>query len=41
VRPAPLRRRGPLAVLKWVAQCHEADTGLVAQSPTVAGMGFP
>jgi hypothetical protein len=41
VRPAPLRGRGALAVLEWVAQCHGADTGLVAQSPTVAGMGFP
>jgi hypothetical protein len=30
-----------LAVLKWAAQCHRADTGLVAQSPTVAGMGSP
>jgi hypothetical protein len=41
VRPAPLRGRGALAVLEWAAQCHGADTGLVAQSPTVAGMGFP
>jgi hypothetical protein len=41
VRPAPLRGRGALAVQEWVAQCHEADTGLVAQSPTVAGMGSP
>jgi hypothetical protein len=39
VRPAPLRGRDALAVLKWVAQCHGADTGLVAQFPTVAGMG--
>jgi hypothetical protein len=41
VRPAPLRGRGALAVQEWAAQCHEADTGLVAQSPTVAGMGPP
>jgi hypothetical protein len=41
VRPAPLRGRGALAVLEWAAQCHGADTGLVAQSPTVAGMGSP
>jgi hypothetical protein len=41
VRPLPLRGRGALAVLKWAAQCHGADTGLVAQSPTVAGMGSP
>jgi hypothetical protein len=41
VQPAPLRGRGVLAVWEWAAQCHGADTGLVAQSPTVAGMGFP
>jgi hypothetical protein len=41
VRLAPLRGRGALAVLKWAAQCHGADTGLVAQSPTVVGMGSP
>jgi hypothetical protein len=41
VRPAPLRGRGALAVLKWATQCHGADTGLVAQSPTVVGMGSP
>jgi hypothetical protein len=41
VRPAPLRGHGALAVLKWAAQCHGADTGLVAQSPIVAGMGSP
>jgi hypothetical protein len=41
VGPAPLRGRGTLAVLKWAVQCHGADTGLVAQSPTVAGMGSP
>jgi hypothetical protein len=41
VRPAPLRGRGVLAVLEWAAQCHGADTSLVAQSLTVAGMGFP
>jgi hypothetical protein len=41
VRPAPLRGYGTLAVLKWAARCHGADTGLVAQSTTVAGMGSP
>jgi hypothetical protein len=41
VRLAPLRGRGALAVLKKAAQYHGADTGLVAQSPIVAGMGFP
>jgi hypothetical protein len=41
VRPTPLRGRGALAVLKWAAQCHGADTGLVAQFPTVAGMDSP
>jgi hypothetical protein len=41
VRPDPLRGRGALAVPEWAAQCHGADTGLVAQSPTVAGMGSP
>jgi hypothetical protein len=41
VRSASLQGRGALAVLKWAAQCHGADIGLVAQSPTVAGMGFP
>jgi hypothetical protein len=41
VRPAPLRGRGVLAVQEWAAQCHGADTGLVAQSPIVAGMGSP
>jgi hypothetical protein len=41
VRPAPLRGRGALAVLEWAAQCHGADTGLIAQFPTVAGMGSP
>jgi hypothetical protein len=41
VRPAPLRGRGVLAVQKWAAQCHGADTGLVAQFPTVVGMGSP
>jgi hypothetical protein len=39
VRPVPLRGRGALAVLKWAAQCRGADTGLVAQSSTVVGMG--
>jgi hypothetical protein len=32
-RPAPLRGRRALAVQEWVAQCHRADTSLVAQSP--------
>jgi hypothetical protein len=41
VRSTPLRGRGVLAVLKWAAQCHGADTGLIAQSHTVAGMGSP
>jgi hypothetical protein len=41
VRPAPLRGRGALAVLEWAAQCHRADTGLVAESPTVVEMGVP
>jgi hypothetical protein len=41
VRPAPLRGRDVLAILEWAAQCHEVDTGLVAQPPTVAGMGSP
>jgi hypothetical protein len=41
VRPAPLRGHSALAVLEWVEQCHRADTGLIAQSPTVAGMGSP
>jgi hypothetical protein len=38
---APLRGRDALAVREWAAQCHGADTGHVAQSPTVAGMGSP
>jgi hypothetical protein len=41
VRPAPLRGCGALAVQEWAAQCHGADTGLVAQFPTVVGMGPP
>jgi hypothetical protein len=41
VQLAPLRGCGVLAVREWAAQCHGADTGHVAQSPTVAGMGFP
>jgi hypothetical protein len=41
VWPAPLRGSGALAVRGWAAQCHGADTGHVAQSPTVAGMGSP
>jgi hypothetical protein len=30
-----------LAVQEWAAQCHGADTGLVAQRSTVARMGSP
>jgi anti-anti-sigma regulatory factor len=41
VRPAPFRGCGALAVLMQAAQCHGADTVLVAQSPTVAGTGSP
>jgi hypothetical protein len=41
VQPAPLRGCGVLAVREWAAQRHRADIGLVAQFPTVAGMGFP
>jgi hypothetical protein len=41
VRPAPLRGRGALVVQEWAAQCHGDDTSLVAQPPTVAGMGSP
>jgi hypothetical protein len=41
VQPAPLRECGVLDVREWAAQRHGADTGLVAQSPTVAGMGVP
>jgi hypothetical protein len=41
VQPAPLRGRGVLAVREWATQCHGADTGFVAQFPTVAGMGSP
>jgi hypothetical protein len=41
VWPPPLRGRGALAVREWAARCHGADTGHVAQSPTVAGMGSP
>jgi hypothetical protein len=41
VRPAPLRGRGALAVQEWAAQCHGANTGHVAQFPTVVGMGSP
>jgi hypothetical protein len=37
----PLRGRSALAVREWAAQCHGADTGHVAQFPTVAGMGSP
>jgi hypothetical protein len=41
VWPAPLRGRGALAILKWAAQRHGADTSLVAQSSTVRGDGLP
>jgi hypothetical protein len=41
VQPIPLRGRGALAVRERAAQCHGADTGHVAQSPIVAGMGSP
>jgi hypothetical protein len=41
VRPAPIRGHGALAVQEWAAQCHGADTGHVAQFPTVVGMGSP
>jgi hypothetical protein len=41
VRLAPLRGRGTLAVQEWAAQCHGADTSLIAQFPTVVGMGSP
>jgi hypothetical protein len=41
VQPGPLRGHGVLAVREWAAQCHRADTGLIAQCPTLAGMGFP
>jgi hypothetical protein len=41
VRPAPLRGCGALTVQEWAAQCHGADTGLVALFPNVVGMGFP
>jgi hypothetical protein len=41
VQPAPLRGRGALAVREWEARCHGADTGHIAQFPTVAGMGSP
>jgi hypothetical protein len=41
VQPAPLRGRGALAVREWAAQRHGADTDHVAQSPIMAGMGFP
>jgi hypothetical protein len=41
VWPPPLRGRDALVVQEWAAQCHGADTGLVAQFPTVVEMGFP
>jgi hypothetical protein len=41
VRPAPLRGRGALAVQELAAQCHGADTGLIAQSPQWRGWASP
>jgi hypothetical protein len=41
VQPAPLRGRGALAIQEWAAQCHGADTGLVAQSPQWRGWASP
>jgi hypothetical protein len=41
VRPAPLRGRDTLTIQEWAAQCHGADTGLVAQFLTVVRMGSP
>jgi hypothetical protein len=37
----PLRGCGALAVQEWAAQCHGADTGLVAQSPQWRGWASP
>jgi hypothetical protein len=37
----PLRGLRVLALQEWAAQCHGADTGLVAQCSIVAGMGSP
>jgi hypothetical protein len=42
--PAESREKGSRvqpAPFEGAAQCHGADIGHVAQSPTVAGMGFP
>jgi hypothetical protein len=39
--PPPPRGRGASAVQEWAAQGHGADAGLVAQFPTVVGMGSP
>jgi hypothetical protein len=41
VRPASLRGRGALAVQERAAQCHGANTGLVAQSPQWRGWASP
>jgi hypothetical protein len=41
VQPASLRGRGALTVQEWAAQCHGADTGLVAQSPKWRGWASP
>ncbi len=37
----PLRGRGVLAVQEWAAQCHGADTGLVAPALHSGGDGLP
>jgi hypothetical protein len=41
VLSAPLRGLGALAVQKYAAQCHGADTGLTTQCYIVVGMAFP
>jgi hypothetical protein len=41
VRPDLLRGRDALAIQEWAAQCHGADTGLVAQSPQWRGWASP
>jgi hypothetical protein len=41
VRPVLLRGRDALAIQEWAAQCHGADTGLVAQSPQWRGWASP
>jgi hypothetical protein len=37
----PFRGLGALAIRGWAAQCHGADTGLIAQCYTAAGMSSP